>query len=137
MQLEMVFESDSYTDSPLESLQTDEVVDYAADMMRSPRTNENDRPVDMCQNSATVSEWVDQQSLPIPAPKLVVSVPTPDSKPEPSQSSSALSLQPKVYGIPTLLMLGEVITMENVQLRIHPGALTGKLVVSAIFVFWS
>lgn len=110
-------------------------------MSRSPQKNHNNLPEDVHQSTVSISEWVDQQSLPMPPPKVIISTPTPDSKSEiglsTSDSLAGETRQRKVYGIPTLLMLGEAITMKHMELRIHPGALTGKPVVFAILLLTS
>ncbi|MCJ1268491.1 hypothetical protein MMC22_008379 [Lobaria immixta] len=97
-------------------------------MSRSPQKNDNNPPEDVRQSTVSISEWVDQQSLSMPPPKVIISTPTPDSKSETRQSTSGSlageTRQRKAYGIPTLLRLGEAIAMKHMELRIHPGALT-------------
>lgn len=136
IELEMPFETGSFADALFEPLQTYEIVDSGADMSRSPQTNDNGSPEDVCQNPANVSEWVDQQSLPMPPPKVAITTPIPNSKIETRQSTSGSlageMLQRDVYGISTLLKLGEATTMKHMELRINPGALTGKPAVFAI-----
>lgn len=132
MEIEIPSEPDSYADVLLEIIQTYETVESAADMSRSPTTND-DNPLENARpNPANVSEWVEQQSLPMPAPKVVISKSNPESKFETRQSTSGNLAredpQRKVYGITKLLSLGESIPMEHMELRIHPGALIGKSV---------
>ncbi|MCJ1469638.1 hypothetical protein MMC07_008274 [Pseudocyphellaria aurata] len=128
MEPEGLVETDSYTDVLSEILQTYEIVESAADMSRSPVTNDGNSLENARPNSANVSEWVEQQSLPMPAPKVVVSKSTPESKFETRQSNSGNLAgedpQRRVYSISQLLSLGESIPMDHVELRIYPGALT-------------
>lgn len=122
MELDLLFEAYPFTDAPFKILQT---YDEKVDMSRSPANN--DPPDNVRPNPANVREWVDQQSLPFPTPTVVISKP-PDIESEgsstPTQRHSGL-LQPKAYKIETLLALGRATPMENMALRIHPGALTG------------
>lgn len=127
MELDLPFEADPFTDAPFKFLQThDESVESAVEMSRSPTNGppENVRP-----KPANILEWVDQLSL-LPEPGTIIetrqstsgsSTPTPDTN---LQNTSGL-LQPKAYGIETLLALGRSTPMENMELRVHPGALTG------------
>lgn len=149
-ELELEYSDDDsiFTNPPFEFLQTyDESVDPAADMSQSPQEDGKDPREIVRQNPANISEWVDQQSLAMPVPKVVISTPTLDNKSEKSEKSETRQkisgglagekLQQKVYGIPALLSLGEGMPTKDMELRIHPGALTGKPVIFIILLLMS
>lgn len=142
-ELESLSDDDFFlTDRPFDFLQTyDESVNPAADMSQSLQEDGKDPRKIVSQNPANTSEWVDQQSLAMPAPKVVISTPTPDSKSEKSETHQNISgglagekLQHKVYEIPALLSLGEGMPTKDMELRVHPGALTGKPVIFVILL---
>lgn len=102
-------------------------IDSYLKMLPSPQATDQRSP-DINPNRPHISETGDcWDSLPNPAPQVVISTPTTQNKSGTSPGGlSEETLQRKTYGIDELLMLGEATNMEHMELRIHPGALAGK-----------
>jgi hypothetical protein len=99
-------------------------------------------------------EWVEQQALPLTVPARVTTTrqdnaPVPTSavksshgSPMPlSQADDVVKTEKRVYDIATLHALREDAVRKNVELKVHPAALKGKLQSSlwyllSSFAFW-
>lgn len=119
--------------SPFEFLVTDEATSfspYAGMSQPSTPATDGQLPEVIPPGPATVSEWVEQQALPMVAPSVIVTTSSPEKKAsqESPDSTEGQTSSHKVYNLTTLLQLGVATPMEHIELRIHPSALAGKLI---------